>query len=46
MIRKTVKRFTQKSKGGLFTEIMERETYWLFFVIPIYIRENIIKDNR
>ena len=53
MISKTVKMFKRRRGEGLypssvdkaFTETVKRETWWLFWIIPLYSREEILSSN-
>ena len=42
MIRRTVKTFTREDK---VYELIERETYWIFWFIPLYIQDTIVEPN-
>jgi len=43
MVHKKLKRFKVATDLGYI--IIERETYWFLFVIPVYIRDRIIKSQ-
>lgn len=49
MIRKTQKHFQRFRKSGIYVtrhkETVLRETWWLFWVIPVYSRERILTSN-
>lgn len=49
MIRKTQKHFHRFRSSGIYMtqhkETVLRETWWLFWVIPVYSRERILTSN-
>lgn len=49
MIRKTerffIKRINKSTSFGFDTQYMKRTTYWLFFIIPIFTKDEFIKGD-
>jgi len=49
MLRKSIKMFRRQCVDGVGTgkhyERVHRETWWLFWIIPLYSRDTIVAHN-
>lgn len=49
MIRKTerffIKRINRNTTRSYDTQHIKRTTYWLFFIFPIFIKDEVIKGD-
>jgi hypothetical protein len=49
VIRKSIKLFRRKRKDGIGNDVhyerVQRETWWLFWIVPLYQRDAIVAHN-